>query len=63
MSDQYVVVTRYVAPSGRAIVHAYGPYPTRHSGLAARDALLAEVDGAVIEASVCKVLGDPAADS
>lgn len=53
---QFVVVTRYVAPSGRRIVHTYGTWATRRRAETVRDAILRDVADVIVEATVCKIL-------
>lgn len=43
LNKSFVIVTRFVHPSGRVIVHAYGPYWLRHLAKRAADVLYAHM--------------------
>jgi hypothetical protein len=59
--DQFVVVTRYTAPSGHVIVHAYGPFWSRPAARAMRDGIIKEnrdriPEGGHFDVRTCKVI-------
>lgn len=58
MSDRYAIITNYIAPTGRIITHAYGPYSVSTARRArSRILKVTEIpDGGSFRVNVCKLL-------
>jgi hypothetical protein len=58
--EQFVLVTRATASTGRIIMHTFGPYPTRSKGRSAQRKAhkQAELFDYPLESSVTKIIDD-----